>query len=387
MRLGVLGAGQQGIACILDWLRQPDVREIRAFDADPKQLELLKQRFPDERLAVAPLDAGRSEDLVAALRGLDAVFSGVPYFLNLAVTRAAIEARTPMVDLGGNTDVVFQQRALDTEAKAAGIAVLPDQGLAPGLAGILAAHGFRDFDTVESARLRVGGLPQNPKGPLGYSLVFSIHGLLNEYAGEAVGLEKGEIARRPTLTGLEPIRFPHPIGPCEAAYTSGGTSTLPWTFQGRVRELDYKTVRYPGHWDRVLFLKNLGMLETRPVTVGRVKVAPRDALAALLEPVLLDPEVRDLVVLRVRVRGTRNGAPVLRQYDMVDYFDEDTGLTAMMRTTAFPASESALMLARRQVSETGVLAAERVLPGDAYLRALRGRGMDIREIEAEEKKE
>jgi lysine 6-dehydrogenase len=385
MRLGVLGAGQQGLACVLDWLALPEVKEIRAYDADQEKLDALKKRFPDERLRIARLDAGHTDELIHALRGLDAALSALPYFLNLAATRAAIEARTSLVDLGGNTDVVFEQRSLSPEAEAAGITVLPDQGLAPGLAGILAAHGFRDFDTVESARLRVGGLPQRPRGPLGYSLVFSIHGLLNEYAGDAVGLEKGEIARRPTLTGQEPIRFPAPVGACEAAYTSGGTSTLPWTFKGRVEELDYKTVRYPGHWAQLRLLKDLGMLETRPVPVGRVKIAPRDALAAMLEPVLADPEVRDLVVLRVRVKGKRAGLSVLRQYDLIDFYDEATGLTSMMRTTAFPASESALMLARGAIGQKGVLAAETVIPGEAYIRALRGRGMKIREVEATER--
>jgi lysine 6-dehydrogenase len=382
MRLGVLGAGQQGLACVLDWLRLPEVREVRAYDSDPAKLDELKRRFPDERLSVTPLDAGHAHELIEALRGLDAAVSALPYFLNLTATRAAIEARTPLVDLGGNTDVVFQQRALDAEATAAGIALLPDQGLAPGLAGILAAHGFRDFDTVESARLRVGGLPQRPRGPLSYALVFSIHGLLNEYSGDAVGLEQGDIVRHPTLTGLETIRFPGPVGLCEAAYTSGGTSTLPWTFRGRVQELDYKTVRYPGHWARIGLLKDLGMLETRPLAVGRTKVAPRDALAAMLEPVLADPEVRDLIVLRVRVKGRRGNEAVLRQYDMYDTYDEETGLTSMMRTTAFPASESALMLARREIGATGVLAAETVIPGTAYIRALRARGMKIRETEA-----
>jgi len=384
MRLGVIGAGLQGLACVLDFLRQEDVTEVRAFDADPERLDGLRRRFDDPRLRVETLDAANGEAVTDALRGLDAAVSAVPYFLNLAVTRAAIRARTCLVDLGGNTDVVFQQRALDPDAREAGITVLPDQGLAPGLAGILAAWGMRDLDSVDSVKLRVGGLPQRPRGPLGYALVFSIHGLLNEYSGEAVGLKDGEIDRQPTLTGREEIRFREPIGRCEAAYTSGGTSTLPWSFQGRVRELDYKTVRYPGHWERLLFLKEIGFLDTAPRAVGRVRVPPRDVLAAVLGPVLDDPEVRDLVVLRVRVRGLRGGRRILRQYEMIDWYDEATGLTSMMRTTAFPAAESALVLARGGCGRHGVLAAELALDGGAYLRALQARGMEIREVEAVE---
>jgi lysine 6-dehydrogenase len=230
--------------------------------------------------------------------------------------------------------------------------------------------------------MRVGGLPQVPTGPLGYALVFSIHGLINEYCGEAVILEDGEIARKPTLTGFEEIRFPEPIGVCQAAYTSGGTSTLPWTFRGRVRRLDYKTVRYPGHWARFAFLAKLGLLDTEAVKVGRLSVVPRDLLATVLEPRLAVPDVRDLVVLRVRVQGRKDGQLRVRRYDLVDYFDEKTGLTAMMRTTAFPTAETALLLARGRIEPHGVLAAESVVPGDPYLRALRARGLLIRETES-----
>ncbi len=379
MRLGLLGAGMQGVACVYDWLRQDGVEEIRVLDSDETKLATLQMRFEDRRIRVEPLDVSRQEHLPRAIHGLDAVASMVPYYLNVAVTKAAIEARVPMVDLGGNVDVVQQQRALDPEARRAGITILPDQGLAPGLAGILGVYGMRGMDSVEEVRLRVGGLPQQPEGPLGYALSFSIHGLLNEYSGEAVGLEDGRISRQPALGGVEKISFPPPLGDCEAAYTSGGTSTLPWTLEGRVRDLDYKTIRYPGHWEHLGFLKEIGMLDTQAVRVGRLQVSPREMLATLLEPLLEIPGMRDLVVLRVSVRGSRGGEQVRRQYDMLDFHDEESGLSAMTRCTSFPASESALLLARGALRESGVLAAEEALPMDAYVEALRRRGLRIEE--------
>lgn len=382
MRMAILGAGQQGSACVLDWLRQPDVTAVLVIDSDADRLHQLERRFQDGRIQTLVADVGDESRLVESLRGSSGLVSAVPYFLNIAVTKIAIAARVPMVDMGGNTDVVFQQRALDDEAKAAGIGIIPDQGLAPGLAGILAAHAIGEFDLVESVKMRVGGLPQLPTGPLGHVLVFSIHGLLNEYCGEAVVLEDGEIVRKPTLTGFEEIRFPEPVGVCQAAYTSGGTSTLPWTFRGRVRQLDYKTVRYPGHWSRFAFLADLGLLDTEAVKVGRLSVVPRDLLASVLEPRLTVPDVRDLVVLRVRVQGRKDGRSRIRRYDLLDSFDEKTGLTAMMRTTAFPTSETALLLARGRIEQHGVLAAEEVVPGEAYVRALRSRGLLLRETES-----
>lgn len=381
MRMGVLGAGLQGTACALDWLRQPDVSEVKVLDTDPARLDTLKRRFADGRVTTAKVDVASTSELVDALRGCAVVLSAVPYFYNVAVTTAAIAARVPLVDLGGNTDVVFEQRALDAEARAAGIGILPDQGLAPGLAGILAAWGLRDLEPGASVQMRVGGLPQEPRGPLRYALVFSIHGLLNEYAGDAVVLEAGRRLDHPTLTGIEEIDFAAPVGRCEAAYTSGGTSTLPWTFEGKLSSLDYKTVRYPGHWDRMAFLKEIGFLETEVRAMGNALVAPRTALAAVLEPHLTVSEVRDLVVLRVLVTGRRKEHAVRRTYEMIDFFDEKTGLSAMMRTTAFPAAESALLLARGRIEEKGVLAAERVVPGGEYLAALQARGLPIRETE------
>ncbi len=381
MRMVVLGAGQQGIACVLDWLKQDDVSEVRVIDSSEPALASMAARFSDPRLKLERRDVGDGHELEAALRGSAAALSAVPYFLNLAVTRAAIATGVPMVDLGGNTDVVFSQHALDAEAKAAGIGILPDQGLAPGLAGILAAHGLRDLEPGAKVAMRVGGLPQSPRGTLKYALVFSIHGLLNEYSGDAVIIEEGDIVRRPTLTGLESISFAEPVGQCEAAYTSGGTSTLPWSMQGKVKSLDYKTVRYPGHWTKLAFLKELGLLETELLPLGRIKIEPREVLAKLLEPMLTVPDVRDLVVLRVTVEGSAKGRAIKRCYEMIDYFDEPTGLTSMMRTTAFPAAESALMLARGVIGDTGVLRAEEVIPGDRYIKALTARGLPLRHWE------
>ena len=383
MRMTVLGAGLQGLACAADWLRQPDVNRVRVIDQDPEQLELLERKFQDGRVETVRCDVADEAALAAALEGTSAAVSAVPYFLNVGVTRTAIRAGVHLVDMGGNTDVVFEQRKLSEEAKSRDVAVLPDQGLAPGLACILAAHGMRQMDVVDTVKMRVGGLPIHPENTLRYALVFSIHGLINEYVGEAVCLENGEIVRRPTLTGLEEIRFPAPVGNAEAAYTSGGTSTLPWTFEGKVRHLDYKTVRYPGHWSRFQFLDEMGLLSSAPIRSGGQETVPRTLLADLLEPRLQVPGVRDLVVLRVTVRGERDRQRLVRRYDLLDFFDEKTGLTAMMRTTAYPAAESALLLARGTITERGVLAAEEVVPGESYVRALRARGLRIQEAETQ----
>jgi lysine 6-dehydrogenase len=377
MRIAVLGSGRQGVACAIDLLREEDLEEIRLLDAEPPSLEAALGRIGSERVRTETVDASDESALASALGGCQAVISAVPYFLNLGVTRAAIRAACSMTDMGGNTDIVFQQRALDADARRAGITIVPDLGLAPGLGNVLAAHAIRGFDTVDEVRIRCGGLPLDPEPPLGYALFFSIYGLLNEYSGESICLRDHKISRVPTLTEIETIRFPDPVGRCEAVHTSGGVSTLPWSLEGKVRSLDYKTVRYPGHWQRIAFLKEIGLLETEPIKVGPRTLPPREIAAALLEPLLGSHEGRDVVVLRVRADGHRGGERVRRQFDCLEIGDPSAGLTAMAKMTAFPATAAALELARDRIREQGVASAESAIEAEKVIAHLRSRGIAV----------
>src|SRR5215210_8307938 len=208
------------------------------------------------------------------MRGHDAVLSCVTYFHNLSLARAAVEARTHFCDLGGNNAVVDAELALDEEASAAGVNVVPDCGLAPGMVSVLAAHGAARFDALDEVRIRVGGLPQKPRPPLDYQIVFSVEGLINEYVERARVVRGGRIVEVESMTEVEELEFPAPFGRMEAFQTSGGTSTLPETFLGRVTELDYKTVRYPGHCERFRLLIELGLTAADAVDVDGARLAP-----------------------------------------------------------------------------------------------------------------
>jgi lysine 6-dehydrogenase len=381
MRIAVLGAGKQGVACAADMLRETDVTEVLLADSSRERLSAAADVLRDPRLRAREVDASDESALVPTLRGCAAVASAVPYFLNLGVTRAAIQAGCSMTDMGGNTDVVFRQRSLDGEARAAGVTIVPDLGLAPGLGNVLAVRAIEGMDEVESVKIRCGGLPLDPEPPLGYALFFSIHGLLNEYAGESVCLRDGQISRIPTLTEPEWIEFPEPVGLCRAAHTSGGSSTLPWTLEGRVRHLDYKTVRYPGHWPRIRFLKEIGLLETQPIRVGRMTLPPREIASALLEPVLDRPETRDIVVLRVTARGNRNGVETTRRFDIMEIGEAGPGMTAMMKLTAYPTAAVALALARGRIRGSGVVAAETAVDGEGMIAHLASREIKVARME------
>ncbi len=377
MRLVLLGAGLQAQAACFDLLAQDDVTEVTVADADRDRAEALARRWSDPRVRAVVLDAADEAAAEEVMRGAKAALSAVPYRFNAGLARAAVRAGCSFCDLGGNNDVVAAELALHDEARAAGVTVVPDCGLAPGMVSVLAAHAVDSFETVESVEIRVGGLPQKRGGVLDYSLTFNIQGLINEYVEDAVVLEGGEVVTVPSLDAFETLEFPAPFGELEAFTTSGGTSTLPETYRGRVGRLNYKTIRYPGHGRVFRAMKDLGLLSWEPVAVDGVQVAPRAVTAAAVGPVL-DRGEPDVILVRLTAVGTRSGRPARRVYEMIEYPDTEQGLTAMMRGTAYPATVVQLMLARGEVSEKGALPQERCIDPVKFVRELLARGFDLK---------
>lgn len=369
----ILGTGRQGVALAYDLIRNGEAGRVILADLDLQlaaaAAERLRALLPAEQCELRPAqcDVTSADAVAAVIRGADVVLSAVPYRFNEHLTDVALAAQASFCDLGGNTQVVKNQLARHEKAVAAGVSVVPDCGLAPGLGNILAAHGIATVPNVEHVHVRCGGLPEKPVGPLGYKLVFNFDGLINEYSGAGEFLREGRRVDVPALTELEPIEFPPPVGRCEAAVTSGGTSTCPETFLGRVRTYDYKTVRYPGHFAIVRALFELGCFERRLTLASGEVLEPRGVMQRLFEARLAFPEVRDLVVLRCTVEGRDEaGRPVRQQYDLFDRHDEATGFTAMERTTAFPAALVAYLQARRLVP-AGARPLEVAIPLQRYV--------------------
>ena len=384
----VVGAGRQGTAAAYDLARFGEAREVRLFDqalaiarAAAARVNGLLQR---EVATAAALEARDLDASIAALRGASAVLSAAPYFLNATLARAAVEAGASFCDLGGNTAIVREELELDSLARRRGVSVVPDCGLAPGMANTLAAHLIDRIPRPRSVSIRCGGLPQRPRPPLDYQIVFSLEGLTNEYTGTALVLRKGRVAEVPALEELEEIEFPPPVGRCEAFTTSGSTSTCPYTYEGRLESYDYKTVRYPGHVARIRLLRDLGLLDAEPVEVpvaggGTARVAPRELLHRLLGPRLTFENEPDLVVLRVLASGQDEAGRALAiRHDLIDFFDPKTGFSAMERTTAFPAAIVCAYLASGAALR-GALPLERAVPGDFFLRELARRGFSLEE--------
>jgi lysine 6-dehydrogenase len=379
MKILVLGAGRMGLGAAYDLAHNsPEVSAVTVADIDGERARAVCETVGGAKLTPAQVNVEDSDRVVALMRGHDAAISCVTYFHNLRLARAAIEARTNFCDLGGNNAVVAAELALDAEARAAGVNVIPDCGLAPGMVAVLAAHGAERFDEIEAIHIRVGGLPLQPKPPLNYQIVFSVEGLINEYVERARVVRGGRIVEVESMTEIEELEFPAPFGKMEAFQTSGGTSTLPDTFLGRIAELDYKTIRYTGHCALVKLLIDLGLASSDEVDLNGARVSPRKLLAEMLVRHLPADEP-DVVLVRLEFRGRTNSATRTLRYDIIDRFDERTRLSAMMRTTAFPASIVAQTMARGATIKKGALPQELCIPPAPFVAALAARGIRIEE--------
>src|SRR3989441_1274735 len=288
MRMLVLGSGLQGSACAYDLLQQRDVEKVTLADLRPERLPAFLRPLVGKRLAVVKLDVRDGAALRATLQGHDAVLSALPYYFNLEVARAAVEAGLHCADLGGNT------------------------------------------------------------------------------------------TRVDALSEVEPVMFPPPVGELEAFHTGGGISTLPWSYEGKVRTMEYKTLRYPGHVAVMRAVRDLGLLDLTPVKVKGREIVPRDAFIATVSPKLTKPGGRDLVALRVEVRGG-NGRSATWQ--LLDYYDEARGISGMMRTTGYSLSITGLMQVDGRISARGVRTPDEAVPYAEYVGELGKRGVEIREIQ------
>jgi len=376
MKILVLGAGRMGHGAVYDLIyNSPDVKAVTVADYDFAKVENIAAQIHSSKLATKQLDVSDVSAVARLMKGHDSAISCVNYWYNLELSKTAIETGTNFCDLGGNNYIVDQQLALNEQAKSAGINVIPDCGLAPGMVSILAMHGVNRFDELQEIHIRVGGLPQNPHPPLDYQLVFSVEGLINEYVETARVLRGGKIREVESMTELETLVFNN-FPALEAFQTSGGTSTLPETFLGKINELDYKTIRYAGHCAKFKAMIDLGLCSSEEIVADFVKVKPRKVLGELLEKNLAADEP-DFVLIRLEFVGVKNGAKKSLRYDIVDKFDEQTNLSAMMRTTAFPASIIAQMMARGETYAKGATPQEKAINAEKFVAEMEKRNIKI----------
>jgi len=379
MRMLVLGAGLQGSACAYDLLQDKDVTEVRLADIHVGHVPEFLAPYSGPRLIPTPLDVRDHAAVLGVMRESDAVMSAIPYYFNLDLARLAVEAGVHFCDLGGNTEIVFKQKELDAEARRKNITVVPDCGLAPGMVNILAQYGIQQLDTVDSVKIFVGGLPQQPEPPLNYMLVYSLEGALDYYTTLSWVVRNGKRTQVKALSELESVTFAAPVGTLEAFHTAGGLSTMAFRYEGKIPSMEYKTLRYPGHAGLMENIRDIGLLSNEPIDVKGTKVIPRDVFIAIVGPRLTKLKGRDLVALRIVVNGTKDGAAASRSFELVDRYDETHDVSAMMRTTGYSLSITGLMQARGVVTPSGVHTPDECIPAVTYIAELRKRGIVIKE--------
>lgn len=354
MKLLVLGYGNIGSFIASDLAASMPSAHIVIGGRRLSKLGEVVKDIKRQNVSGIQVDARKHDKLVKTLKRFDVAVGALPGEIGFQSIKAAIEAQVDFVDVSYMPE---NPLTLHKEAVRADITVVPDCGVAPGVSNLLVGYAASKLEKVEYVQIMVGGLPEKPIPPLGYTITWSAEGLIDEYIRKAKIIEDGRLVEREALTGLEKIEFPG-VGTLEAFYTDG-LRTLLYTLEG-VQSMWEKTLRYEGHVSKIRFLKALGLLDDTPIDLGKVHLSPRKLTMKLFEDRLKRPEIPDLLVMKVEVGGAKEGKSIRFTYNLLDRYDESQGATAMSRTTGYPTSILAQMVAHNIIKERGVLPLEKL---------------------------
>ncbi|AXI08374.1 saccharopine dehydrogenase [Oceanobacillus sp. 143] len=381
MKVGVLGSGLMGKEAARDLVGSAGITKVGIADIDFERAQKVCEHLKSPKLTAYQVNAKDEQELAQYIQKFDVIINALFYSFNEIVAKTAIKAGVNSVDLGGHighmTDRVL---ALGKEAEKAGVTLIPDLGVAPGMINILAGYGASKLDKVDSVKLYVGGIPLKPQPPLEYYHVFSMEGVFDHYTDPSLIIRNGMKQEVPSLSEVEPIYFER-FGPLEAFHTSGGTSTLSLTYPN-LQTLEYKTIRYPGHAEKFKLLVDLNLTKAGyEVEVYGKRISPRDVFLKVLDPIVELGDKDDVVLLRVIVSGEKQGEHRTYEYEMTTHKDRKTNVTAMARATANTISVVAQMIGSGTIPDKGVHPPEKVVPGDVYINEMAKRGVIIKENE------
>ncbi len=354
MRILVLGYGNIGSVLATDLAECMPSTEVVIAGRHRDKAEEAATVINRENVTGFQLDAHNYHGLVDAMKKFDLVIGTLPGDVGYRSVKAAVDAKVDMVDVSYMPE---NPLTLNEDAIKADVTIVPDCGVAPGLSNMLVGRAISKLDQVENIHVMIGGVPEEPVPPLGYIITWSIEGLIDEYTRKAKIVENGEVVEVEALTGLEEVEFPG-VGKLEGFYTDG-LRTLLHTVKG-VRNMWEKTLRYPGHVEKIKLLKTLGFFDEHPIEVENARLPPRKVTIRLLERKLRRPEIKDILVMTVEVGGIAEGSRRCYVYQLLDRYDQKRGVTAMARTTAYPASILAQLIAQKAIEEKGVIPLEKL---------------------------
>ncbi|MEM0192207.1 MAG: saccharopine dehydrogenase C-terminal domain-containing protein [Candidatus Korarchaeum sp.] len=349
MRVAVLGAGSVGRAVIYDLYERVTGSNLLVVDSNPSNLAAASKMVSKAELK--RVEIRDVDDLHRIMRDVDVAVNSLPGKFGRLSWIAAIKAKVDLVDISYSED---DPTAYNMQASEAGVTIVPDAGVAPGLSNMMAGRAYAQLEEVKELRIYVGGIPEEPVPPLGYLVTWSPEDLIEEYVRDARILENGSIKRKPALSDIERIYIPE-VGELEAFLTDG-LRTMLKTLKG-VSFMVEKTLRWPGHAEKIELLRTLGYLSKEPLQFDGESVSPAQLTAKLLRE-RLKGDSRDLVILIVHARGRRSPSDIEIEYRMVDRYDPPTGLTALARTTAFVATGVVKLISEGSLPGPGVLPPE-----------------------------
>ena len=376
----ILGTGRQGTAAAYDLIKFAEINSLLLIDSLEHNinlcLEKIKPIINDVNIITEVVNINDKNELIKKLKNYDIFLSSVPYEYNLMLTEIALISKTSMVDLGGHTENVIKQLNFDSDAKKQNITIVPDCGMGPGMNVSMALLAMEQLDSVNDVLIWDGGLPKNPIKPWNYSLFFNIKGLTNEYDEHAFFLNEGKIKKTPCFEGIEIIDFGNDIGELEAAVTSGGLSTMPWTFENKINRLENKTLRYKGHWEWMKAYRELGLFSENIVDFNGEDIIPRDFYHYLLEPLLDTKDFNDICIMKVKATGLLNDKPSEVIIDSFEEYDQASGLMAMEKWTGWHASIVMQHIINGKLN-SGAFPIEKAISGKDFYKAALKRNYNI----------
>jgi lysine 6-dehydrogenase len=356
------GAGLMGPAIAKDLVRSKDVEQVVVGDIVKDKMETLKKEAKSDKLHLETIDVRDRHGLIAYMKkeGFHVVINSLPHEFSVPSIETCIEAGKDVVDLAFEPP----QLELDEKARKAGVCVIPACGMDPGITNVLTGYGVSQLDRADEVHIIAGGIPQQPFPPLQHKILFRLESLWMEYVEPSLAIRNGKKVELKTLSEVETVDFPG-IGPLECAVTPT-LASMPYTIKG-VKEMDCKCPRWPGHYGKIKTFIECNLLSGDPVTMGDQKVVPRKLLSALLSPIMeLGKDEKDVTVIRVTVIGEKEGMKTQLTYDIIDWYDEKQKVTSVARTTGYPASIVAQMIAKNEITEKGVLFPELAITPELF---------------------
>jgi saccharopine dehydrogenase-like NADP-dependent oxidoreductase len=345
MKIAVLGAGMVGSAIAMDLASR---HHVTAFDVNEKNLSLLHKRNPRIKTTIA--DLKNYESYPALLSSFDLVITAVPGFMGYKTLEAVINCGKNIVDISFFPEDVLQ---LDKLAKEKNVTVITDCGVAPGLSNLIIGRCNEEMK-IDALEIYVGGLPKVRKKPFQYKAPFSPADVIEEYTRPARLMENGFIVTKPALSEVEWIHFDE-VGTLEAFNTDGLRSLL-YTMP-HIKNQKEKTMRYPGHVDIIISLKESNFFSEEPIEVNGIKISPLQVTSQILfNEWKLGLEEEELTVMKVILHGENKKA----EWSLLDHYDKETKISSMARTTGYTCTAAVNLIARELFNQKGVFPPERV---------------------------